>query len=91
LGFHDGGSKDASKAATAVTQGDGKTLIAWKRLCAWAIRTQGSDRVHDIWDDDRGRISSLFAWRSGAREEFEVKDDGKAVAAFGGGPKDHPW
>jgi hypothetical protein len=24
----------------------------------------------------------LFAWRSGAREEFEVKDDGEAVAAI---------
>jgi hypothetical protein len=30
------------------------------------------------------RIPTLLAWRSGAREEFEVKDDGEAVAAFGG-------
>ena len=28
--------------------------------------------------NDRGQIPSLFAWRSGAREEFEVKD--KSVA-----------
>jgi hypothetical protein len=34
--------------------------------------------------NDGGRIPSLFAWRSGAREEFEVKDDGEAVAASGG-------
>ena len=32
----------------------------------------------------RERIPSLFAWRSGAREEFEVKDDRKAIAAGGG-------
>jgi hypothetical protein len=25
-----------------------------------------------------------------AREEFEVKDERKALAASGGGPKDHP-
>jgi hypothetical protein len=33
---------------------------------------------------DRGRIPSLFAWRSGAREEFEVKDKSVAFAASGG-------
>jgi hypothetical protein len=32
----------------------------------------------------------LFAWRSGAREEFEVKDDGEAVAASGGRLKGDP-
>jgi hypothetical protein len=31
-----------------------------------------------------GGFYQLFAWRSGAREEFEVKDDGEAVAASGG-------
>jgi hypothetical protein len=36
------------------------------------------------------RIPSLFAWRSGAREEFEVKDDREAIAAFGGRPKGDP-
>jgi hypothetical protein len=40
--------------------------------------------------NERGRIPSLFAWRSGAREGFEVKDDGEAVAASGGRPKDDP-
>ena len=33
------------------------------------------------------QISPLFAWRSGAREQFEVKDDRYAVAASGGGPE----
>jgi hypothetical protein len=32
----------------------------------------------------RMRMSPLFAWRSGTREEFEVKDDRAAVAAAGG-------
>jgi hypothetical protein len=32
----------------------------------------------------RVRIPSLFAWRSGAREEFEVRDERKALAAGGG-------
>jgi hypothetical protein len=36
------------------------------------------------------QISSLFARRSGAREEFEVKDERKALAAFGGRPKGDP-
>jgi hypothetical protein len=30
------------------------------------------------------QISSLFAWRSDARDEIEVKDDRIAVAAEGG-------
>ena len=33
------------------------------------------------------QIPALFAWRSGAREQFEVKDDRYAVAASGGGPE----
>jgi len=32
----------------------------------------------------RMQMSPLFAWRSGAREKFEVKDDRAAVAAAGG-------
>jgi hypothetical protein len=40
--------------------------------------------------NERRQIPSLFAWRSGAREEFEVKDDREAIAAFGGRPKDDP-
>jgi hypothetical protein len=48
-------------------------------------------RNHATYDtNDRERILSLFAWRSGAREEFEVKDDGEAFAASGGRPKDDP-
>jgi len=33
------------------------------------------------------QIPPLFAWRSGAREQFEVKDGRYAVAASGGGPE----
>jgi len=32
----------------------------------------------------------MFAWRSGTRGAFEVKDDREAIAAFGGRPKDDP-
>src|ERR1700722_12163373 len=45
-----------------------------------------SIRLHNIWDDDRGRISPLFAWRSGAREEFEVKDGTKGRRPPRGAP-----
>jgi hypothetical protein len=40
--------------------------------------------------NERGRIFSLFAWQSEAREEFEVKDDREAIAASGGRPKGDP-
>jgi hypothetical protein len=33
---------------------------------------------------------SLFAWRSGAREKFEVKDNREAIAVFGGRLKGDP-
>jgi hypothetical protein len=44
----------------------------------WRLGRPGGQ---NIWASERAPIPSLFAWRS-AREEFEVKDDGEAVAAF---------
>jgi hypothetical protein len=41
-------------------------------------------------NNERERILSLFAWRSRAREGFEVKDDREAIAAFGGRLKGDP-
>jgi hypothetical protein len=37
-----------------------------------------------------GGFPTLFAWRSGAREEFQVKDDREAIAASGGRLKGDP-
>jgi hypothetical protein len=69
------------------------SLATWRDVAA--IASSSVMRVYaapfDTRDLNRGeQISLLFAWRSGAREEFEVKDDGEAVAAFGGCPKDNP-
>jgi len=52
--------------------------------------TAGSD--FGDWRESRRRMrmSPLLAWRSGAREEFEVKDDRAAVAASGGGLSGRP-
>jgi hypothetical protein len=61
--------------------------LAIARLLCWSIRIYDQmlgrlPRVGGYELNDRGRIFSLFAWRSGAREEFEVKDDRKAIAAI---------
>src|ERR1700722_17289527 len=55
-------------------------------LILLAVSARHPARGFETYDtNDREQISSLFAWRSRAREEFEVKDKSVAFAASGGG------
>src|SRR3984957_18591805 len=54
-------------------------------LILLAVSARHPARGFKTYDtNDREQISSLFAWRSGAREELEVKDKSVAFAASGG-------
>jgi hypothetical protein len=70
-------ARDAGGSAAEEIHVEGKTSAA---------NRDGRSRPTEPAARGRRRIPALFAWRSGAREEFELKDDREAVAAAGGAP-----